>query len=134
MSLSMDHTRSVSAAAPILVVTKPLPPSELAKLLGAPFPDMVKFVVDVELRILAVGGDLHADAEALLIERGSRQGAVWGGNYHPGLDEEECIEYESLINIRPSAGNPGLEVEDTVLRGRIREVVFALLGRGRPRL
>jgi hypothetical protein len=123
----------VSGEAPILVVTEPLPTTELAQLLGAPFPDMVKFVVDTERRVLAVGGHLHADAEALLIDRGSRQQALWGGNYHPGLDEEECIEFESLINIRPAAGNPGLEVQDPGLRERIREVVFALLGRGKPR-
>ena len=129
----MDHGQRVSAAPPILVVTKPLPPAELAKFIGAPFSDMVKFVVDVERRIVAVGGHLHADAEALLIERGSDQEALWGGNYHPDLDEGECLEYESLINIRPAAGNPGLEVEDLVLRGRIRDVVFALIGKGRPR-
>jgi len=129
----MDHARSVSDAAPILVVTKPLPPAELAELVGAPFPDMVKFVVDVERRIVAVGGHLHADAEALLIDQGSRQAALWGGNYYPGLGEEECVEYESLINIRPGAGNPGLEVEDPALRARMREVIFNLIGSGRPR-
>ncbi len=122
----------MSADAPILVVTTPLPTAELAGLLGAPFPDMVKFVVDVDRGILAVGGHLHADAEALLLERGSRQTSLWGGNYHPDLDQEECLEYESLINIRPGR-NPGLEVEDAALRGRIREVVFTLIGRGRPR-
>jgi hypothetical protein len=122
----------MTADAPILVVTKPLPPAELAELVGAPFPDMVKFVVDVERRIVAVGGHLHADAEALLIERGSRQGSLWGGNYHPALDDDECVEYESLINIRPGR-NPGLEVEDPALRARMREVIFALIGRGRPR-
>lgn len=122
----------MSAAASILVVKEPLPQSELAKLLGAPFPDMVKFVVDVERRIVAVGGHLHADAEALLIDQGSGQAALWGGNYYPGLEEEACIEYESLINIRPGR-NPGIRVEDEALRARIRETVFGLIGRGRPR-
>jgi hypothetical protein len=121
----------VSPAASILIVTKQLPPTELAELLGAPFPDMVKFVVDVERRIVAVGGHLHADAEALLIDQGSRLAALWGGNYYPGLAEEECIEFESLINIRPGR-NPGAEVEDEALRARMRDVVFSLIGRGRP--
>jgi hypothetical protein len=128
----MDHARSVSDAAPIVVVTKPLPPSELAKFLGAPFPDMVKFVVDVERRVVAVGGSLHADAEALLIDQGSRQAALWGGNYYPGLAEATCIEYESLINIRPGR-NPGVTVEDETVRARIRDLVFSLVGKGRPR-
>lgn len=122
----------MSAEAPILIVTKPLDASELAKLLGAPFPDMVKFVVDVERRVVAVGGHLHADGEALLLDQGSRQASLWGGNYHPELDEESCVEYESLINIRPGR-NPGTKVEDEAVRARIRDVVFSLIGRGRPR-
>jgi len=121
----------MSAAVPIFVVTKPLPASDFAKLLGAPFPDMVKFVVDVERRIVAVGGHLHADAEAILIDQGSRQASLWGGNYYPGLDEGACIEYESLINIRPGK-NPGIQVEDETVRARIREIIFDLIGRGRP--
>jgi hypothetical protein len=124
--------RLMSTAAPILVVTKRLPPAGLAKLIGEPFPDMVKFVVDVELRIIAVGGQLHADAEAILLERGSPQASLWGGNYHPGLGEVECIEYESLINIRPAVGNLGLDVQDPAIREKIRDVVFALIGRGEP--
>ncbi len=90
---------------PILVVKKRLPPAELAKFIGRPFPDMVKFVVDLERRIIAVGGELHADAEEILIERGSRQASLWGGNYYPGRGEERCVEYGSMINIRPAAGN-----------------------------
>jgi hypothetical protein len=39
----------------------------------------------------------HADAAAILLERRSRQEALWGGNYYPGLGEGECVEYKSLI-------------------------------------
>lgn len=110
-----------------------MPPSELAKLVGDPFPDMVKFVVDVERSIVAVGGELHADGQALLLEHGSRQAALWGGNYYPSQDEGACVVFESIINIRPSAGNPGLQIQDVSIRAKIRDVIFALLGRGRPR-
>ena len=120
----------MSGSAPILIVKKPLAPAELAKLIGNPFPDMVKFVVDVERRVLAVGGQLHADAEEVLLEGGSRQASLWGGNYHPGLGEAECVEFESMINLRPSCGNLTMGVQDPKLRERILDVVFALLGRG----
>jgi hypothetical protein len=122
----------MSPAAPILLVKKPLAAAELSRLVGHPFPDMVKFVVDVERKIAAVGGELHADAEEILIEDGSRQIALWGGNYFPGRGEGECIVFNSLINVRPAAGNRSLTVEDPVLRDRIREVVFVLIGRGEP--
>ena len=117
---------------PILVVKKRLPPAELAKFIGRPFPDMVKFVVDLDRRILAVGGQLHADAEEILLERGSRQASLWGGNYHPGVGEAECIEYESMINIRPARGNLGMEVQDPGIREKMRAIVFDLVGRGEP--
>jgi hypothetical protein len=122
----------MSASAPILVVKKRLPPAKLAKLIGNPFSDMVKFVVDVDRKILAVGGELHADAEAALIEAGSRQASLWGGNYYPGRGEAKCIEYGSLINIRPTEDNRALLVQDPALRDRIRAVVFSLLGQGEP--
>lgn len=114
----------------ILVVSKRLPPSELAKLIGRPFPDMVKFVVDVDRKIIAVGGELHADAEAILLDQGSQQEFLWGGNYYTGVDEKQCIEYTSLINIRPSQSNLGMLVQDPDVRNRMRSLVFALVGRG----
>jgi uncharacterized protein DUF5674 len=120
----------MASVEPILVVSKPLPRTQLARFIGNPFPEMVKFVADLDRRLLAVGGELHADAEEILIESGSRQESLWGGNYHPGLGEGECVEFESLINIRPSLGNQGMTVQDSRIRARIRELVFALLGRG----
>jgi len=94
------------------------------------FEDMVKYVVDVERGVAAVGGELHADEEALLLEHGSRQEHLWGANYYPGRGPDACIEFTSLINIRPAAGNRSMVVEDEILRARIREITFALVGRG----
>jgi len=116
--------------APIVVVRKRPPAAELARFLGNPFSNLVKFVVDVERGILALGGELHADA--VLIEHGSRQAVSWGGNDHPSLGEGECLEYTSLINIRPSQNNPGMEVQDAAVRERMRRIVFDLIGRGEP--
>jgi hypothetical protein len=120
----------MAPAAPILVLTRRAEPSVIAGLLGRPFPDMIKFVVDLERRRVAVGGELQADAEAVLIEAGSRQDALWGGNDFPGVGEGECIEYTSLINIRPSAGNPSMTVVSAGVRSRMREIVFEIVGRG----
>jgi hypothetical protein len=94
------------------------------------FEDMVKYVVDVERGVAAVGGELHADAEALLLEDGSRQQDLWGANYYPGRGPDACIEYTSLINLRPAQGNRSMEVEDSEVRERVREATFRLIGRG----
>ena len=82
----------------------------------------IKLAVDVERRILAGGGSLHADCEAVLLENGSRQMDVWGADWFPHSEE---VTFESLINIRPSQGNLSLEVQNTVLRTKIEDIVRA---------
>lgn len=116
----------------ILVLDQRIESAELARLVSLFFGDMVKYVVDIEQRRAAVGGELHADAEQLLLQSGSRQADLWGANYYPGKGREECIEYTSLINIRPAQGNRGMEVMDPVVREQIRDITFAVIGEGEP--
>lgn len=116
----------------IVVIDRPIKPEELRVLVERFFEDMVKYVVDVERGVIAVGGELHADAQAMLLERGSRQSDLWGANYLPGRGEEGCIEYTSLINIRPAQDNRSMEVQDRGIRDRIRDLTFRLVGRGEP--
>jgi hypothetical protein len=115
----------------IVISERRIDEKTVRNLAAAWFGDMVKYVVDVELRLVAVGGQLHADAEALLLQRGSRQADLWGANYYPDRNEEDCIEPIALINIRPAQGNRSMEVQDTALRARVREITFELLGRGK---
>jgi selenocysteine lyase/cysteine desulfurase len=114
----------------IALVREPLAADRLRALVNRWFGDMVKYVADLERGVLAVGGELHADAEAVLLGDGSRQADLWGANYYPGRGETGCIEYTSLINIRPAAGNRSMEIGDEAIRARVRELTFALLGRG----
>ena len=116
----------------IVFVESRLDAAELRRLVAAHFEDMVKYVVDVERGVAAVGGELHADEEALLLEHGSRQADLWGANYYPGRGEDACIEYTSLINIRPAQGNRSMVVEDEALRARVRDLTFQRIGRGEP--
>lgn len=116
----------------IVLVQSALDRVELKRLVAAHFEDMVKYVVDVTRGVAAVGGELHSDEEALLLEDGSRQEDLWGANYYPGKGPDDCIEFTSLINIRPAQGNPGMEIRDEAVRSRVREITFALLGHGEP--
>lgn len=84
----------------------------------------IKVAVDVDRRILAGGGYLHADCEAELLDDGSRQEAVWGANWNPFTQE---IVYESLINIRPRQ-NRSMEILDSQIRDQVAEVIRQLLG------
>lgn len=116
----------------IIIVETPLDPGELRRLVGRFFEGMVKYVVDIERGIAAVGGELHADAERLLLDHGSRQPDLWGANYHPGRGPEQCIEFTSLINIRPAQGNRGMTIENAAIRDRVCALTQALIGRGEP--
>jgi hypothetical protein len=116
----------------IVIARGCLEASVLRRLVAAHFEDMVKFVVDVERGIAAVGGELHADEEAVLLEDGSRQADLWGANYYPGKGPEDCIEYTSLINIRPAQDNRSMLIEDEAIREKVRDLTHALIGGGEP--
>lgn len=85
----------------------------------------IKLAVDVETEIIAGGGEMHADCEAVLLESGSVQENVWGADWIPFSKE---VTFESLINIRPRQNNLSMEVQDEVLRERIRAIVHARFG------
>ena len=87
------------------------------------FGDMVKGVVDVEKEIVAVDAELHSDLEALLLEAGSKQKDLWGVNFYPAQQGEGFLEFDSMINIRPSQGNRSRGVDDAAVRQRISAVV-----------
>ena len=95
--------------------------------LGQPYDSMIKFVVDLHRQVMVLGGQLHADGEALLLRDGSSQSDLWGGNYFPKRSGDEQVEYTSMINIRPSARNFSTEVKDEVVRKRMLEIVRNLL-------
>jgi hypothetical protein len=116
----------------IVLVERRIDPAVLRRLVERDFEDMVKYVVDVARGVAAVGGDLHADEKALLLENGSRQEDLWGANYYPGRGREGCVEFTSLINIRPAQGNHSMTIEDPSLRERVCELTFLLIGEGEP--
>ena len=84
----------------------------------------VKVVVDVKKKILSAGGKLHVDGERLLLQDGSRQVDLWGG----GIDlETGTVDFDSMINLRPSQGNTSREVLDKNIRKQMEAIIHALL-------
>jgi hypothetical protein len=109
------------------IVREPTPLSELENLARDTFGDMVKAVVDVDRRLMAIGAELHADDEAALLEDGSRQADLWGINLYPFRARSDRVEFDSLINIRPAQGNRSRSVEDESIRIAIEEIVTELV-------
>jgi hypothetical protein len=111
----------------IQIVRKPLTLDEVRSLAREQFGEMVKAVVDVEQGIMAMGGELHADEEALLLDEGSRQSDLWGINLYPNAAPAERVEFDSMINVRPAQGNRSRAVEDAARRERILAIVSRLV-------
>lgn len=113
---------------PIRVVSEPISLDEVRVIAQAQFDDFVKAVVDARQEIMVIGAELHADEEALLIEHGARQADLWGINVYPDRSPAERVEFDSMINVRPSQGNRSRSVEDAALQARIQGIVSRLLG------
>lgn len=100
-------------------VDKKISKNELTQLAKERFGDMVKAVVDIRLNTMVLGGDLHADEEAVLLERGSHQEDLWGINIYIDKPLVERVEFDSMINIRPSQNNRSRDVLDPAIREKI---------------
>ncbi len=111
----------------IKIIKDAIPRSVLKEISEKQFGDFVKAVVDIEKEIMAIGGSLHADEEAMLLEHGSAQENLWGINIYPQKTQEERIEFDSMINIRPSQGNRSRNIEDENIRKRIVKIVNTLI-------
>jgi len=107
----------------IVILNRRATPEEI-KQASEYFKDYIKIVVDIEKEIIALGGKLHADAERVLIEKGSNQENIWGG----GLDlKTKDIDSQAIINMRPNAGNDSMEILEPVIRNKFLEIARKLL-------
>ena len=114
---------------PIQIVSAAISLGDLRRLAEGQFGEFVKAVVDVSRGIMAVGGELHADEEAVLLQDGARQTDLWGINLFPDLPVPDFIEFDSMINVRPSQGNRSRGVDDAEVRRQIENVVARLVAR-----
>jgi len=105
------------------IISDTLPLFELKQMAQAIFGNLVKAVVDTDRGLLAVDAELHADLEALLLQNGSRQNNLWGINLYPEESDDQFIEYDSMINVRPSQGNRSRSIENESTRSQIADIV-----------
>ena len=105
------------------IITDTIKMGELKKMAANLFGDMVKAVADAERGIIAVDAELHSDLEALLLDDGSKQKELWGINIYPEQAGDDFVEFDSMINVRPSQGNKSRGVQDKVLCSKIIDIV-----------
>ena len=113
----------------MILVDKEISLEELKKTAHQSFGNLVKAVVDIEKEIMVVGGELYSDEEEFLLRRGCRQENLWGINIYPNLEDKEWIEFDSVINLRPSLGNLTRGVDNPEIREKIYKIVDKLVRR-----
>lgn len=102
---------------------------ELKQMSKKMFGELVKAVVDIEKEMMAVDAPMHADQEAFLIDKGSKQNDLWGINLYPNKKGVDFIEFDSMINIRPSQENRSRGVENKNIQKEIIEIVGKLVAK-----
>jgi hypothetical protein len=107
----------------IHIVYEPATPEQITEMLEANRV-YIKTVVDIRRRILAGGGEMHSDCEAVLLDDGSQQGDIWGASWSPISQE---IFYESMVNLRPHQ-NRAMQILDPAIRKQVQQIIYRLLG------
>jgi len=114
----------------IKIVKDPISKKELIDVAKKQFGELVKAVVDVEQGIMAISGDMHADEEVVLMEQeGSKREHTWGINLYPEKSGEELIEFNSIVNLKPSFGNRSRGVDNPEIKEKIRNIVEKLVSK-----
>jgi Protein of unknown function (DUF5674) len=111
------------------IITQSVTLNEIKAMALATFGNLVKAVVDIERELIAVDAELHSDLEALLLDNGSKQNSLWGINLYPEMQQDEFIEFDSMINMRPSQGNRSRGIENEETRKKIITIVAKMIKR-----
>jgi len=112
----------------IRIVKDRISRKEIQEIAGERFGDLVKAAIDIEKGIIALGAELHADAQVELIEKeGSSTEDVWGINLYPAETGDAFVEFDSMINLKPAFGNRTRGVDDESIQKKIREIVARIV-------
>ena len=110
-----------------VTLADPIPLEDLRRMVADRFGDLVKAVVDLERESMLIGGELQSDEESEMLAAGSHQENLWGINLYPDVEGEDWLEFDSMINIRPSSGNSSRGVDDPTIREQITHLVNRLV-------
>ncbi len=109
------------------IIKTKTPIAEFEKMAKKMFGNLIKAVVDIDREIMAVNGELHADEEALLLENDSKQENLWGINIYLKVKGNDWIEFDSMINLRPSLNNLSRGIDNINTRKKIIKIVNQLI-------
>ena len=86
--------------------------------------NLIKGVVDLGTERIALDAPLHVDLESMFLEKGAKQADLWGFNLYPDEDDDDFIEYDSMINLKPWQNNRSRGIDDAETQARVKEVIY----------
>lgn len=111
----------------VKVIKERISREELRSIAEKGYGSVVKIAVDIEKKIIALGGELHSDCQEALIKKGSQTKDIWGANVLLGKPKEQRIEFVALINIRPVFGHYDMEIKSLEIKEKIKQVINQLI-------
>lgn len=118
----------MSIPSEIRIIKNPITKAELKRIAKERFGDLVKGAVDIEQEFMALGGELHIDEAVILNEQcQSQSNNLWGINLYPDKLGEDFIEFDSMINLKPSLGNRTRSIDNQEIREQIKKIVNKLI-------
>ena len=110
------------------LVKKQITNDELMEMSTKMFDGLVKAVVDIGKEVMVVDAEMHADQEEFLLAEGSMQPNLWGINFYPAeVGTENWLEFDSMINLRPSQNNRTRGIDDEKIRTKVKAIVEKLV-------
>lgn len=83
------------------------------------YSEYIKITADIARKIVAIGGEYHADAEEILIKDFKCKSVdIWGGGYNVKLKK---FEANAVLNIKPQI-NDSLEIISPKIRDEFLEL------------
>ena len=110
------------------IIEKPITKAELKKIALERYGDLVKGAVDIEKEIMVLGGELHIDEALKLVSDFQSKGQnIWGINLYPEKTDDDMIEFDSMINLKPNLGNRTRGVDLPEIQEKIKKIVSKLI-------
>lgn len=106
----------------IVILAKKVTTADIEKA-SEDYKTYIKITADIKKEVIAIGGEYHADAEKLLLEKGSLQKNIWGGGVDLNLKR---FETNALVNLRPNQNN-STEILDEKVREKFIKICHKMI-------
>ena len=84
---------------------------------------LIKGTVDIANNKVAIGGDYHLESCELLVKQGSNHNDIWGFNIRFDENQNEVLEFDSLVNIKPAVANKSRSVENPEITKKATAII-----------